>query len=83
VDADFIAWEAYGRTDYTYSQSVKDAQCISKPQKKSDFTETRLADGTIDLDWTPANYYSCLDPGPSGKMSGVYEVSEFVSFTPC
>ncbi len=74
VGANFIVWEATGRTDYTFSKLVHRAGCIRTPQKRSDFKETRLPDGTIDLDWSPSTYKSCFEGSPGRILGGTYQV---------
>jgi len=81
VLVDYVIWEAYGRSDYSFNLTTQQAGCIVPAQTISDFPAIHLADGSIDRDWGPATYHSCFEGEPSGVPDVPYEIINASSYS--
>ncbi|XP_078262102.1 cation channel sperm-associated auxiliary subunit epsilon-like [Rhinoraja longicauda] len=76
VQANFIMWEANGRTDFYYNTTMAQAGCVREAQTWNKMLKAYDGDMKYrDQAWGPENYRSCFDsPGLFRNMHRPYEI---------
>lgn len=74
VLVNYVMWEVYDRTDYSFNLTMHQAGCRVPAQKTKDFPAFKQADGSVDRKWGPATYKSCFAGEPTKVPDAPYEV---------
>ncbi|XP_014342511.1 cation channel sperm-associated auxiliary subunit epsilon [Latimeria chalumnae] len=82
VEANFIVWEIFGRTDYSFNATMEQVGCLHEAQtRKSMIKLSGFHDAALGDVWGPENYRSCfkLSSGKMGDLSQPYEIMNSTS----